>query len=84
MGTRFEIWVEKGWGIGEARGLRWLAADELAESIRILAKTWTIIFVLSVVGHIFPENVPSCYRKLTTLATRNLKINLFFTEEPEL
>ncbi len=31
MGTRFQIWVEKGWGIGEARGLRLLAADELAE-----------------------------------------------------
>ncbi len=34
MGTRFQIWVEKGWGIGEAQGLQLLAADELAESMQ--------------------------------------------------
>ncbi len=39
MGTRFQIRVEIGWGIEEARGLRLLAADELAESMRILAFT---------------------------------------------
>ncbi len=34
MGTRFKIRVETVWGIRGARGLRFLAADELAEAVQ--------------------------------------------------